>query len=43
MGVSGQMFNHISLGGTMIALPIYFQMVLEYNAMEPDFPLRRFR
>jgi MFS family permease len=34
LGVSQQMLQQISLGGTMIALPIYLQMVLEYNAME---------
>ena len=28
------MLQQIALGGTMIALPIYLQMVLEYNAME---------
>jgi EmrB/QacA subfamily drug resistance transporter len=33
-GVSQQMLQQISLGGLMIALPIYLQMVLEYNAME---------
>ena len=33
-GVSGQMLQQIALGGMMIALPIYLQMVLEYNAME---------
>jgi MFS family permease len=33
-GVTGQMLQQIALGGTMIALPIYLQMVLEYNAME---------
>ena len=33
-GVSGQMLQQIALGGTMIALPIYLQMVLEYNAMQ---------
>jgi EmrB/QacA subfamily drug resistance transporter len=33
-GVSQQMTQQIALGGTMIALPIYLQMVLEYNAME---------
>ncbi len=33
-GVSGQLLQQISLGGLMIALPIYLQMVLEYNAME---------
>ncbi len=33
-GVSQQATQQIALGGTMIALPIYLQMVLEYNAME---------
>ena len=33
-GISSQMLQQISLGGMMIALPIYLQMVLEYNAME---------
>ena len=33
-GVSGQMLQQIALGGTMIALPIFLQMVLEYDAME---------
>jgi len=32
-GVSGQMLQQIALGGMMIALPIYLQMVLEYSAM----------
>jgi EmrB/QacA subfamily drug resistance transporter len=32
-GVGGQMMQQIALGGTMIALPIYLQMVLEYSAM----------
>jgi MFS family permease len=32
-GVSGQMLQQISLGGMMIALPIFLQMVLEYSAM----------
>jgi MFS family permease len=32
-GVTGQMLQQIALGGTMIALPIFLQMVLEYNAM----------
>jgi MFS family permease len=32
-GVSGQMMQQISLGGLMIALPIFLQMVLEYSAM----------
>ena len=33
-GITSQMLQQIALGGTMIALPIYLQMVLEYNAME---------
>lgn len=32
-GVSGQLMQQIALGGTMIVLPIYLQMVLEYNAL----------
>ena len=31
-GISQQMLQQIALGGAMIALPIYLQMVLEYNA-----------
>ena len=33
-GISGQMLQQIALGGTMIALPIFLQMVLEYDAMQ---------
>jgi EmrB/QacA subfamily drug resistance transporter len=33
LGISGQMLQQISLGGLMIALPIFLQMVLEYSAM----------
>ncbi|GAA3914285.1 MFS transporter [Microbacterium invictum] len=32
-GVSGQLLQQIALGGTMIVLPLYLQMVLEYNAL----------
>jgi Na+/melibiose symporter-like transporter len=32
-GISQQMMQQIALGGLMIVLPIYLQMVLEYNAM----------
>lgn len=32
-GITGQMLQQIALGGTMIVLPIYLQMVLEYSAM----------
>ena len=34
LGITGQMSQQIALGGLMIALPIYLQMVLEYNAMQ---------
>jgi Na+/melibiose symporter-like transporter len=34
LGISSQLLQQIALGGTMIALPIYLQMVLEYNALE---------
>ena len=33
------MLQQIALGGTMIVLPIYLQMVLEYNAMEAGLTL----
>jgi EmrB/QacA subfamily drug resistance transporter len=32
-GITGQMLQQIALGGTMIALPIYLQIVFEYSAM----------
>jgi Na+/melibiose symporter-like transporter len=38
-GVTGQMLQQIALGGTMIALPIYLQMVLEYDAMQAGLSL----
>ena len=34
LGISEQMLQNIALGGMMIALPIYFQMVFEYTAMQ---------
>ena len=34
LGVTRQMLQQIALGGPMIALPIFLQMVLEYNAMQ---------
>ena len=34
LGITGQMLQQIALGGTMIAIPIFLQMVLEYNAMQ---------
>jgi MFS family permease len=33
LGITQQTFQQIALGGMMIALPIYLQMVLEYNAL----------
>lgn len=38
-GISQQMLQNIALGGLMISLPIYLQMVLEYNAMEAGLSL----
>jgi EmrB/QacA subfamily drug resistance transporter len=38
-GATGQMLQQIALGGMMIALPIYLQMVLEYNAMKAGLSL----
>ncbi|MDA0181363.1 MFS transporter [Solirubrobacter phytolaccae] len=34
LGIGSQMLQNIALGGMMIALPIFLQMVLEYNALE---------
>lgn len=39
LGISGQMLQQIALGGTMIVLPIYLQMVLEYNALQAGLSL----
>ena len=39
LGISSQMLQNIALGGAMIALPIYLQMVLEYNAMQTGLTL----
>ena len=39
LGITGQMLQQIALGGTMISLPIYLQMVLEYDAMEAGLSL----
>ena len=38
-GVSGQLLQQVALGGMIIALPIYLQMVLEYNAMQAGLSL----
>lgn len=34
IGITQQMFQQISLGGLMITLPIFLQMVLEYNSFQ---------
>jgi EmrB/QacA subfamily drug resistance transporter len=39
LGISDQMLQQIALGGMMIALPIFLQMVLEYNAMQAGLSL----
>jgi EmrB/QacA subfamily drug resistance transporter len=39
LGISGQMLQQIALGGAMIVLPIYLQMVLEYSALEAGLSL----
>ena len=39
LGISQQLLQQIALGGTMIALPIYLQLVLEYNALEAGLSL----
>jgi EmrB/QacA subfamily drug resistance transporter len=38
-GISEQLLQQIALGGVMIALPIYLQMVLEYNALQAGLSL----
>ena len=39
LGIQGQMMQQIALGGAMIALPIFLQMVLEYNALQAGLSL----
>ena len=39
LGISAQMLQQIALGGAMIALPIFLQMVLEYNALQAGLSL----
>lgn len=39
LGITGQMLQQIALGGAMIVLPIFLQMVLEYNAMQAGLAL----
>ena len=39
IGISQQMMQQIALGGAMISLPIFMQMVLEYDAMQTGLSL----
>jgi MFS family permease len=39
IGITQQMLQQIALGGAMIALPIFLQMVLEYNALQAGLSL----
>jgi MFS family permease len=39
LGITSQTLQQIALGGLMIALPIYLQMVLEYNALDAGLSL----
>ena len=39
LGITEQMLQHITLGGAMIALPIFLQMTLEYDALEAGLSL----
>ena len=39
LGITQQMLQQITLGGAMIALPIFLQMTLEYNAMQAGLSL----
>ena len=39
IGITQQMMQQIALGGAMISLPIFLQMVLEYNAMQAGISL----
>ena len=38
-GISGQLLQNVTLGGAMIALPLFLQMTLEYNAMQTGLTL----
>jgi hypothetical protein len=38
-GISGQMLQQVCLGGAMIALPLFLQMTLEYNALQAGLSL----
>jgi EmrB/QacA subfamily drug resistance transporter len=38
-GITGQLLQQVGLGGLMIVLPIYLQMVFEYNALQAGLSL----
>jgi EmrB/QacA subfamily drug resistance transporter len=38
-GISGQMLQQVMLGGAMIVLPLFFQMTLEYDALQAGLAL----
>jgi EmrB/QacA subfamily drug resistance transporter len=38
-GITGQMMQQVMLGGAMIVLPLFFQMTLEYDAMQAGLAL----
>jgi EmrB/QacA subfamily drug resistance transporter len=38
-GISGQLMQQVMLGGAMIVLPLFFQMTLEYDAMQAGLSL----
>ncbi|WP_227748524.1 MFS transporter [Oerskovia douganii] len=38
-GVTGQMLQQVTLGGAMIALPLFLQMTLEYDALQAGLAL----
>ena len=42
LGITAQTLQNMALGGMMIALPIYFQMVFEYNAMQTGLAIAPF-
>ena len=41
-GITGQLLQNTTLGGMMIVLPIYFQMVFEYNALQTGLSIAPF-
>jgi hypothetical protein len=41
-GITGQLLQNTTLGGMMIVLPIYFQMVFEYSAMQTGLSIAPF-